>query len=329
MINRRIGTGRVVLISGILTAGGLLGYSFCPSYLWILAAALPLGFGQGAVDSSLNGYVATHYSSRHMNWLHASWGIGATIGPVIMTCSINSWGSWRNGYRIIAGVQFLLSMMFLIALPLWKKVPTHRTHKNAQLKTVKMRIIRGLKHPEPWVQGAIYLMYAAAEFIVGIWAASLLIESRHIPKETVGFWISLYYGGIMGGRFLTGIVADRLGNRFMVRGGLAVAAIGAIMLSISSFNVLALPGLLFLGCGFAPIYPCLMHETGSRFDEKTLHKVVGLQVGAACFGSAVIPSIVGLAASATTLEIVGPCVGMMVIILIISSEWLNRRMSLR
>lgn len=325
-INRRLGTGRVVLVSGFLTAVGLAGYSLCPSYIWILVAALPLGFGQGAVDSSLNGYVARHYTSRHMNWLHASWGIGATIGPVIMTFAMSSWGSWRSGYRAIAAVQCILSILFMIALPLWRKVPAHRVKDKSRTTRVKARVISGLRNPEPWVQVAMYCVYAAAEFIVGIWAASLLVESRHVPKETVGFWISLYYGGIMAGRFLTGIVADRLGNHFMVRWGLVLAAAGAVMLSVPAYNVLALPGLLLLGFGFAPVYPCLMHESGSRFDDKTLHRVVGFQVGAACLGSSVIPAGVGLAASATTLEIVGPCVGAMTLALIVSSEWLNRRM---
>ncbi len=330
-VNARFGTGRVVLISSALTAAGLMGYSLAPSYWWVLVAALPLGFGQGAVDSSLNGYVASHYSSRHMNWLHASWGIGATAGPVIMTALMAGGPGWRSGYRAISLVQASLALLFALTLGLWNgrgvkaddgahgHVPGSGGAPGSRTR------IRGLARAEPWVQISMYLLYAACEFTVGIWTVSMLIESRGVDPSVAGFWISLYYGGITAGRVLTGTVADRLGNRFMVRSGLALALVGAVLLGIRANPYLALPGLLLLGLGFAPVYPCLMHETPRRFDEDTYRTVIGFQVAAACLGASVLPGFVGLAASRASLEILAPCVLGFIVALLALGEWLNRR----
>jgi fucose permease len=331
-INRRFGTGRVVLVSSLLTATGLLGYSFAPSFAWVLVAAIPLGFGGGAVDSSLNGYVATHYSSRHMNWLHASWGIGATVGPLIMTGIIASGGGWRGGYRAISSVQGSLALLFVLSLGLWSRVAAAGQSPASGAKTADPALnargkarIHGLKRPEPWMQIAIYLFYSACEFTVGIWTVSMLVESRGIAPGVAGNWISLYYGGIMGGRILTGLVSNRLGNRFMVRLGLGLALVGAVAVCLSALPWLALPGLLLLGLGFAPVYPCLMHETPERFDEETYQTIIGYQVGAANLGASVLPGLVGLLASATSLEVVGPCVAGFILIIFVLAEILNKR----
>jgi fucose permease len=327
LVAKRFGPGRVVLASSILTATGLLGYSLSPSYLWVLVAALPLGFGAGAVDSTLNGYVATHYSSRHMNWLHASWGIGATIGPFIMTAAMAA-GSWRRGYQAISGVQGFLALLFLLSLGLWSRVGAKTAEGGAgagEMAPGGKPRIRGLARPEPWIQVGMYALYAACEFTVGIWTASLLVESRGLAPESAGRWISLYYGGIMAGRVLTGFVADRLGNRTMVRLGLGIALAGSALLVVRGADFLVLPGLLLLGAGFAPIYPCLMHETPRRFDEDTYRKVIGFQVGAANIGASVLPGLVGLLAAATSLEVVGPCVAVFIVLLVVLGEILNKR----
>ena len=325
-INKKLGTGLVVLLSSILTATGLLGYALAPSYLWVLVAALPLGFGQGAVDSSLNGYVATHYSSRHMNWLHASWGVGATIGPIVMTGFLAAGRGWRTGYLSIAILQGTLALLFLLSLGMWHRRPVSVNAADAAdtgAETGKA-LISGMKHLEPWLQISMYAIYTACEFSVGIWTVSMLVESRGIGIDVAGFWVALYYGGITVGRILTGLVADRWGNRFMVRLGLLLALAGALLLALRGNTWLTLPGLLMLGLGFAPIYPCLMHETPRRFDRDTYHTVIGFQIGAACLGASVLPGLVGLLAGATTLEVLAPCVAGFIILLFAMSERLNK-----
>ena len=330
-IAKRLGPGPVVLASSLLTAMGLLGYSLSPSYLWVLVAALPLGFGAGAVDTTLNGYVASHYSSRHMNWLHASWGIGATIGPLVMTAAMVGGEGWRRGYRTISGIQAILALLFFLSLGLWGRVAANRAAAAAEspgdlgLNARGKPKVHGVKRPEPWIQVIMYALYAACEFTVGIWTASMLVESRGMAPEAAGKWISLYYGGIMVGRVLTGLVADRLGNRTMVRIGLGLALAGSVLLIVRGADYLVLPGLLFLGAGFAPVYPCLMHETPKRFDEETYRTVIGFQVGAANIGASVLPGLVGLLASAIGLEVIGPCVALFIVLLAVLGEVLNAR----
>jgi fucose permease len=326
-VTRRLGTGPVTLASCLLTSLGLLGYSLSPSYAWVLVSALPLGFGQGAVDSALNGYVASHYSSRHMNWLHASWGIGATVGPLVMTGAVAGLGGWRLGYRYLSGAQAFLALLFFVSLGLWDRAAAARASAAAPSarRGPGRPKIHGMRRPEPWIQVAMFALYAAAEFSIGIWTVSMLVESRGLAAGSVGGWVSLYYGGIMGGRILTGLVADRLGNRNMARAGLALALAGAALLSLGAVEWLALPGLLFLGLGFAPVYPCLMHETPERFDEGTYRTVIGFQVGGANIGISVLPALLGVLASATTLEVLGPCVAGLIAILLVLGEILNRR----
>lgn len=320
-LNRIFGTGVVVLGSCALTVVGLLGYSLAPSYGWVLVAALPLGAGGGAVDSSLNAYVAAHCASRHMNWLHAFWGAGATLGPIVMTEAMVRGLGWRGGYQAIAALQGCLALLTLATLRQWSRtLPV--AHTNAGTAAGR---IRGLRRPEPWVQISMFMLYSACEFSVGIWGASLLVEARQQSAATAGLWIALYYGGIMAGRLLTGMVADRMGNRLMARAGLVMALTGALLLTAREPDWLALPGLLLLGFGFAPVYPSLMHETPRRFEERTTQLVIGFQVGAACLGASALPSLVGLAAAHSTLEILGPWLVMGVVALLVANEWLNRK----
>lgn len=315
-VNKRLGTGPTVAVSCILTAVGLLGYSLAPSFLWVMAAAVPLGLGAGAVDSSLNAHVAANYASRHMNWLHASWGVGATLGPVIMSQTLVAGLSWRSGYRTLATIQAALGVAFVASLGLWRKrgrlAGSAVAAAEAASGTGGARL-EGLRRPEPWLQIASYALYAAAEYAVGIWSASLLVESRGMDAARSGLFVSFYYGGIMAGRVLTGFVSDRLGNRVMVKGGLAVALAGLALLAARSPGWLALPALLLVGLGFAPVFPGLMHETPRRFGENTYRQIIGFQMAAACVGGAVLPGLVGLAAAAFGLEVLAPSVMVFVV----------------
>jgi fucose permease len=247
-----------------------------------------------------------------------------------MTAAMAGAGGWRLGYRAISGVQATLALLFVLSLGLWSRVEAKRSAEAekpvaaAEASGGRPRI-HGIKRPEPWIQVGMYALYAACEFSVGIWTASMLVESRGLAPETAGRWISLYYGGIMIGRVLTGFVADRLGNRTMVRIGLGMALAGGALLIVRGADFLVLPGLLLLGSGFAPIYPCLMHETPKRFDEETYRKVIGFQVASANIGASVLPGLVGLLAAATSLEAVGPCVVGFIALLAILSEALNAR----
>lgn len=332
-VNRKFGTGPVVALSCVLTATGLAGYSLAPSFAWVLLAAIPLGFGQGAVDSSLNSYVAANYESRHMNWLHASWGIGATVGPLVMTGTLVAGFGWRFGYRAIAAAQAALGVLFFCSLRLWKRIGTGEESAVGQrgaaarsetAATGGKKRISGMRRAEPWMQVALYALYCAAEISVGIWTVSLLVEGRGYGPGIAGTIAAAYYGGITGGRVLTGFFADRVGNRNMVRIGLSCALLGIALYALRLPPAATLAALVLIGLGFAPIFPCLMHETPRRFAEDTYRTVIGFQMAAAYLGGSIFPGAVGLAAGRFGLETLVPLTALFVALLFVLSERLNR-----
>ena len=316
---RRLGTGPVVLVSSLLTGLGLLGFAFAPSLAWVLVFAVPLGLGAGSVDAGLNHFVADHYSSRHMNWLHGCWGIGATIGPVLMGSALAGAGGWQSGYRTIAALQLGLALVFLLSLRLWQ-----REH------AVAPPPVAADGGPEPrrvvpvwaaWLAPCLYLMYATVEVGTGLWTASILVDSRGVDVPTAGLWVSCFFGAIMGGRFAVGLVAGRLGNRRLVRLGLLVALAGAAVFSISGLPApLSLLGLVLLGLGCAPVYPGLMHETTRRFDPATARKVVGRQVAFAYVGGAMGPATLGLLGAQWGLAAIMPVVGLALLLLLLTGR---------
>lgn len=319
---KRFGTGKVTFISCAMTGLALLGYSKAPSFAWLVLLAIPLGLGQGAVDSGLNNYVANNYSSRHMSWLHCFWGLGATLGPFIMTKTLSADKSWRYGYSTISAIQIFLAFILLISLKLWK------TEKNNSIEeeTTKEKVSKKstLKTLAPWAAVLMFFIYSGTEFSVGLWANSLLVESRNIPKQIAGLWISYYYGSLMIGRFITGIIVNKLGNRNLIRIGLSIGILGVFLVYLPFSSTITMLGLMLLGFGFAPIYPCMMHETPKRFDEETSNALIGYQVGAACLGGSAISAGLGLIFSAASLEFLVPALAVFLISMILISEYLNR-----
>lgn len=321
-ILHRFGTAKVTLISCLMTGLALLGYSKAPTFAWLIVFTIPLGLGQGAVDSGLNNYVANNYSSRHMNWLHCCWGVGASLGPFIMTKILASGRVWQSGYSVISMIQLSLAFIFLLGLKLWKEEKRDLIEEDTSQNKSSISILKSIS---PWLGILMFFIYAGTEYSVGLWANSMLVESRGIPKETAGYWISYYYGALMTGRFLTGVVVNKLGNRALIRIGLIIAALGGILVYIPNLPFITMIGLMLIGLGFAPIYPCMMHETPRRFDEATTKALIGYQVGAACLGGSILSALLGVIFSKTSLEFLAPSLTMLLIAMIGISEWLNRR----
>ena len=320
----RWGTGPVVTVSGLLTGLALLGFALSPSFALLLLLAVPLGLGAGAVDARLNQFVAAHYSARHMNWLHGCWGVGATLGPLIMASALTSATGWRQGYLWIGGVQLGLVLLFLLVLPLWQR-------HQAQAQAAESAAVSPTtpKGPAPtlalWLAPALYLAYAAVEISIGLWAGSLLVDGRGLDAKTAALWVSCFFGAIMLGRFATGLLTLRLGNRQLVRLGIAVASVGAALFASNALPApLSLAGLVLLGLGCAPIYPCLMHETARRFEPVTAAKVISRQVGFAYVGAAIVPAALGYLATAAGLGAIMPAVLAALLLLLLMSEVLNR-----
>lgn len=322
-IIERVGTGVVVASSCLMTALALVGFSIAPSFAWLVALGIPLGLGAGAVDASLNHYVAAHYSSRHMNWLHGFWGVGATTGPAIMGLALASPGGWTGGARSIGLMQLGLAVLLWASLSLW-----HREHGQPDTKGADHEAPATVRPVSPWalwLAPACFLFYVAAEMGTGLWAASILVNSRGIGLAQAGFWVSVYFGSITTGRFAVGLIANRLGNRRLVRLGVLLAMAGAALFALPGLPApLSMAGLVLMGLGCAPVFPSLMHETARRFPADVARSVIGHQMTASYTGGSIMPAAFGLLATWAGLGVVMPVVVLLLIGLLAVTTALDR-----
>ncbi|WP_078552061.1 MFS transporter [Bacillus alkalicellulosilyticus] len=325
-ILKRFGTGKVAFVSTLMTALALLGFAFSPSVTWLFLFAIPLGLGAGAIDAGLNDYVAVHYKAHHMSWLHSFWGVGATLGPVIMAYTISGQNSWSNGYLIIAGIQFLLVLILLFSLPLWNRNKQNIEASSQQeiedttadeYAIVKPLQVRGVK----WAL-TVFLFYCGIEATVGLWGSSYLVQVRDLPAEVAAQFVSMYYGGITVGRFITGFITFKVSNRTLILSGQLLAFIGAILLFLPLPTTLLLVGFVLVGLGLAPIFPCMIHLTPIRFGKTHSQTIMGYQMAVAYTGTTFLPPLLGFIASYSTIGIFPVFVVLMVAAMLISSETL-------
>lgn len=286
-------TGPVVFVSCLLTGSALLAISHAQNLAWLLLAAIPLGLGAGSVDAGLNGYVARHYSGRHMNWLHACWGIGATAGPMVMAHALGTSAGWRGGYFAIAAAQLSLAAIFLATLSLWNRVPERTAAAAAADHHSGIIPVTPANSRAGWLSALIFAIYVAIEMTTGVWAGSILVVGRDFSLETAGLCTAAYYGSITAGRIFVGFIVERFGNRRLVAVGLTLALLGATLFAFADSTPLAAAALIVLGLGFAPVYPCLMHEVPRRFAPDAVQTVIGRQFGAANLGAAFLPAAAG------------------------------------
>ncbi|ULL14984.1 MFS transporter [Paenibacillus sp. H1-7] len=335
---QRLGTGKMTLISCCLTAGALLGFSMAPSMIWLVLLAIPLGLGGGAIDAALNHYVAENYKAHHMNWLHCFWGVGATMGPIIMSYFIAEHNSWRDGYLAVSLIQFALAMILLVTLPLWKRIAEMRAAERENLhlsqdqdaseliqpvnsSTANVLRIRGVR---PTLIA--FLFYCGVESMVGLWGASYLVTARNMTAETAAGWISLYYGGITAGRLITGFITLKVHNRVLIRCGQSIALAGGLLLLLP-YPSLILVGLILIGLGLAPIYPGLLHETPSRFGREHAAKLMGYQMAVAYTGTTFLPPLFGLLATQTSISLLPFIALAFILLMLLSSEKVNHILS--
>jgi MFS family permease len=284
-------TGPVVFVSGLLTASGMLILSQAQGAWWLYAAAIPLGLGGGAVDAGLNGYVARHYSGRHMNWLHACWGIGATSGPFVIGWALGTGHGWRGGYVLICSVQYGLALLFLLTLGLWAKVPERPAE--AGHGTAGQAPVMSANSFAGWLSPLIFALYVAVESTIGLWAGTVLVVRRGFSPETAALCIAGFFGALTAGRVGVGFVVDHWGNRRVVNLGTWLAAVGLLAFVFATNVPAAVAALVLTGLGLAPIYPGLMHEVPRRFAPEAVQTVIGRQSGGAAFGAAVLPALAG------------------------------------
>ena len=301
---KRISTGKVALISTAMTAGALLGISFTPSFIWLLVLAIPLGLGAGSIDAGLNHYVATHYRSHHMSWLHCFWGVGATLGPNIMARYIAVQNSWRHGYLVVSIVQFSLVAVLLIALPLWKKVHQRAMDPGdiAENPAPQCTVSRSLRIKGVKAALLTFLFYCGIEGTVGLWGSTYLIGARGLTADVAARWVSLYFGGITLGRFLTGFITFRVSNPMLIRAGQITSLSGVLLLLLPLPAGFSLAGLILLGLGCAPVFPCMIQETPARFGAANAASIIGFQMAFA-YSSTFLPPLLGVLIARTNVHI--------------------------
>ena len=299
-LNRRFGTGKITAFSVLLTAVALLGFSLSRSFFMLCLFAVPYGLGAGSVDAALNHYVALHYSSRHMSWLHCMWGLGASLGPYIMGFVLQRGEHWSRGYFVISLIQIFLTIALFCSLPLWRKhsedeasapapnpTASHISKKPLSLKEI-FRI-----HCAKESMASFY-GYCALEQTVGLWAGSFMVLSLGMEEKLAASFVALFYFGITFGRFLSGFFAMKWRDEQMVLGGSAIVFLGICLLFTPWSKAMVLPALILIGLGCAPVYPSVIHSTPHNFGAEHSSALIGVQMAAAYVGTLLMPPLFGI-----------------------------------
>ena len=301
----RIGVGRVLAISCTLTGIALIGYTFVPAWSMMVLLGVVAGLGAGAIDAGLNTYVAAHFSEGLMQWLHASWGIGITLGPIIMTLGLGATNTWHTGYRIVGGFQLFLAACFVLTLPMWTDNDKPAAHDEPRkLTDYKTSMSETLRQPKVWMSIFLFFMYVGAEGALGTWIYTLLTESRGIAPTVAGFWAGSYWATFTVGRIIAGLFAKRAGVNLLVTGGLIGALIGAVLLVWNPSAAVNLLAVAIIGFSIAPIFPAMMSGTSSRVGDHFAANTIGMQMTATGLGTVVIPGLMGVLARQVSLEVI-------------------------
>ncbi|MBM6819480.1 MFS transporter [Clostridium saudiense] len=297
-LTKSLGTGKVTAVSVLMTAVALFGFSISHSYWMLVLWAIPYGLGAGSVDASLNNYVALHYKSHHMSWLHCMWGVGASIGPYIMSFALVNGQTWNMGYRYISLIQVALTIIIMLSLPLWKKRPVISDIQEAENGKDKVLTLKEIFN----IPGAKQLMlmffcYCALEQTAGLWASSYLVLQHGFDLEVATSYGSLFFIGITVGRAISGFITMKLNDKQMIYLGEGLILIGIILMCLPLGHQVALIGLVTIGLGCAPIYPCIIHSTPSNFGKDKSQAIIGVQMASAYVGNLLMPPLFGIIAN--------------------------------
>lgn len=296
-LTRRLGTGKVTAFSVVITALALFGFSISNTFWMLCLWAVPYGLGAGSVDAALNNYVALHYKSRHMSWLHCMWGVGAAIGPYIMGYAMTNGGIWNDGYRCISLLQILLTGILFFSLPLWKEQASASDIANRETasKSLSLREICSLPGVKPIL--ICFFCYCALEQTTGLWAGSYLTLYKGVPAETAAKFSGMFFIGITAGRAVSGFLTMKLNDTQMIRLGEGLLLFGILILLFPAPVTVSLLGFIIIGLGCAPIYPCIIHATPAYFGADKSQAIIGIQMASAYVGTCLMPPIFGVIAN--------------------------------
>jgi len=316
----KFGSGKVTAFSITLTALGLFGFYLSNEYYLLILFAIPYGLGAGGVDAILNNFVALHYKAQHMSWLHCMWGVGASISPYIMSFSLVSLNSWSYGYLIVSIIQFAISLFVFLSLPLWKKCKTNLDESDKLLneRSMSFKDIFAIKNAIPCF--LTFFAYCSLELTSSLWASSYLVQKWNFTPEAAAGFASMFFVGITFGRFINGFLSIKLGDHFLIRLGIGIICLGIILLFIPLHYAFALTGFVVIGLGCAPIYPCIIHMTPSVFGEDKSQAMIGVQMAFAYTGFLISPSLFGLIANYTTINLLPVYLTVFLILMLVMHE---------
>ena len=320
-LTRRLGAGGVTALSVGVTAAALFGFSVSRSFLALCLWAVPYGLGAGSVDAALNNYVALHYTSRHMSWLHCMWGIGASLGPYAMTFALAGGQGWNMGYRYISFLQIGLTVILVLSLGLWKG--RSGAAESGEEQALPLR--RAITAPGTREMMLLFFCYCALETTAGQWASSYLVLARGLDEQTAAGCASLFYLGVTGGRALSGFLTMRLSDRSMVRLGLAAITVGVLALLLPLGPAAAFAGFVLTGLGCAPIYPCAIHATPDLFGADRSQALIGIQMASAYVGTCLMPPLFGLMANHISAALLPWYLAVILVCMALAHQGLYRR----
>ena len=326
-LTKSLGTGKVTAFSVLMTAVALWGFSISNSYWMLLLWAIPYGLGAGSVDASLNNYVALHYKSHHMSWLHCMWGVGASIGPYIMSFTLLHGQTWNMGYRYISLIQIGLTLIIMLSLPLWKKRTNTSNIQESEAETEKDKVLT-LKEivniPGAKQVMLMFFCYCALEQTAGLWASSYLVLQHGLDLEIAASYGSLFFIGITVGRAISGFITMKLNDKQMIYLGQVIILIGIILMCLPLGHQVALVGLVTIGLGCAPIYPCIVHSTPNTFGADKSQAIIGVQMASAYVGNLLMPPLFGLIANHISVIVFPVYLLLILIVMVVMHIKLNR-----
>lgn len=321
-LTRKLGPGKVTLISVAMTAAALFGFSTCHSFIMLCLWAIPYGLGAGSVDAALNNYVALHFASRHMSWLHCMWGIGASVGPYIMGAALMGGKTWNQGYRVIGIMQTVLVLILFISLPLWKKVASNSEGNEAPERKTPLSLKEIFSLPGAKYAMLCFFAYCALEQTTGLWTSSYLVLSKGIDAGTAARFASLFFIGITVGRAINGFLSIRLSDEQMVRLGQILTLLGILCILLPLGTRIALAGFVIIGLGCAPVFPSLLHATPNHFGAANSQAIMGVQMACAYIGTSIMPPIFGWIAGHISIRLLPLYLMLLLVLMFLMHEML-------
>ena len=320
-LSKWLGTGKIMVISVAMTALAIFGFSVSNAYWQLCLWAIPYGLGAGSVDAALNNYVAIHYASRHMSWLHCMWGLGASIGPYIMGAALTGGMRWSTGYTVIAVLQLILTAVLFFSLPLWKKT-SGAADSGQPRKVLTMKQIVAIPGAKQVMVA--FFCYCALEQTAILWGSSYLVMNNGMQEDKAASLASLFLMGLTVGRALNGFLTFKINDTNLIRLGEGIIGIGIVTMLLPLGNVASFLGLMLCGLGCAPIYPCVIHSTPAHFGEENSQALIGVQMASAYVGICCMPPLFGLIANHLSASLLPWYLGAILVLMILMCEKLNR-----